>query len=78
MSTKAKKSLKSANSYAPWILSAIAIIAFFKVALSPEEIELIILLKRLVVAVLVVVPTVYLFLFLGFYFDLIDENKPSE
>ncbi|SET49845.1 hypothetical protein SAMN05660429_01968 [Thalassotalea agarivorans] len=78
MNTKVKESLKSTKYYIPWFLSAIAIIVFFKVALSPEEIELIVLLKRVTISILIVVPASFIFLFLVFYFDLVDVKKNSE
>ena len=78
MNLKVRGAIKNAKEYGIWIFSAIAIIVMFKVALSPEPFEFFIFIQRFVVVVAVIVPTVYILLFLGFYFELINKDNSSE
>ena len=78
MNLRVKNAINEAKSYAVWILSAIAIIVLFKVGLSSEPFEFSVFSERLAVVCLILIPLVYLLLFLGFYFDLINKNNDSE
>ena len=78
MNLKVRGAINDANEYSIWILSAIAIIVVFKVALSSEPFDFFVFIERFIVVVAVIVPTVYTLLFLGFYFDLINKNNDSE
>ena len=78
MNLKVRGAINDAKEYSIWILSAIAIIVVFKVALSSEPFDIFVFIERFVVVVAVIVPTVYILLFLGFYFDLINKDNDSE
>ena len=78
MNLKVRGAINDAKEYSVWILSAIAIIVVFKVVLSSEPFVFFVFIERFIVVVAVIVPTVYILLFLGFYFDLINKNNDSE
>ena len=78
MNLKVRSAINDAKEYSIWILSAIAIIVVFKVALSPEPFDFFVFIERFIIVAAVIVPTVYILLFLGFYFGLINKNNDSE